>query len=122
MRCVCSKRMLAQARKKYGKPQYPGKTVAKSVECEGLRKRAESVSEIWVKVLKGVEEEINPIAYETWVKPCRLLKLEENKVVLAAENELYIEVLKKRFLHLLKAEFQKVIARDMKIEFVVSAE
>lgn len=123
MKCVCCKRILAQARKKYGKPQYPERTATvKKREKYDCGKSAETVSEVWEHVQQAVRELVTPISYETWIEPCRLLKLEGNQVVLAVDNNLHIDMLQKRFLHLLEVEFTRVMVRDMEIELVVHEE
>ena len=123
MRGRYSNRILAQARKKYGRPQYPGRgAMVKTGEAVLNRKLAGTPHEVWCEVLKVVKEEVSSVSYETWIEPCKLLKLEGNKVILGVENGLYKEMLERRHLNVMRAVLKKVTAQEMEIELVVSDE
>ena len=110
-------RMLAKARPKYGKPMYPGRTGGKH---EIPVKNVSENMDIWNQILKEMREQLPRISYETGIEPCRLIKLTQNKLVLAAENDFCLAVLGKRYLVLLQKVAEKILGGELQIEVMVS--
>lgn len=120
MRGMYSNRILAQARKKYGRPQYPGRG-ATAKRSEGVeRESVETLSEIWAEVLKEIKGMVSFVSYETWIEPCKPLKVEGNKVILEVENLFLKEMLEKRYLNMMCTVLRKVTEQEMEFELVVS--
>ena len=86
MRTPYGLRMLAKARRKYGKPNYPEKSYKevgrqkiflednqKNVSEDICEETLEKDSEIWESIKKIIREETSPVSYETWIEPCKLI-------------------------------------------------
>lgn len=107
MNLMYNGRMLARARKKYGKPDYPGRKPNKSniieetgkVQKEMVRvKDAEDAEKIWRMVKAILKDEVSPVSYETWIDPCEVVQIAGNRIVLQVEDGLMKEMLERRYL------------------------
>lgn len=104
-------RMLARARGKYGKPEYPGR----EAEKKHISVCSENAERIWHKVMEVMEGEVARISLETWLQPCKVLRLEDNKLMIAAENALAKELLEKRYLPHINVVAKKVAGEEIKV-------
>lgn len=99
----CKSCMLAKARKKYGKPNYPGRKLGEQREEKGVDRKIsenpivfdnhENSNEIWDKIKSILLEKLSFIAYETWIEPCKLISIKDNKMVLSVENLFFKEMM-----------------------------
>ena len=114
-------RMLAKARGKYGKPSYPGRKVKaitqkEKVEndvCGAFRKETinnidENVRKVWDVIKETAREDVSPVSFETWIEPCKPLKIVDGKIVLMVENDFVKEMLEKRYVAFLQRVGEKV--------------
>lgn len=136
MRTMYGYRMLARARSKYGRPNYPGRKSNVETICNtkedmkgkdgNLRKKGdiirskERMQDNWNLIKDIMRSNITPVTFETWIEPCNLVSIADDKVVLAVENEFIKEVVDKRFLNGLRDAAGSVLTkRPLEVEVVV---
>ena len=107
MKLMYNGRMLARARKKYGKPDYPGRKAYKSniieetgkVQKEMMQvKDVKDAEKIWRMIKAILKDEVSPVSYETWIDPCEAVQTVGNRIVLQVENGFMKEMLERRYL------------------------
>lgn len=121
--------MLAKARKKYGKPNYCGRGLGAKREKEGIDEISENPimfethensNEIWDKIKSILLEKLSFVAYETWIEPCKLISITNNKMVLSVENLFFKEMIEKRYSGILRRAAEDVIDRHpIKVEVII---
>lgn len=136
MRNIKCYRILARARKKYEKPDYPGKknpsgienSIVKEAVCEdrimdNRNKMVEKYNNVWDKINDIIRNEISPVSYETWIEPCRPLLISDERIVLLVENELSKHMIENRYIVYLSKITEKVMpGSHVKIEVVTSSD
>ena len=108
--------MLAKARRKYGKPQYPEKRYKKQVVEIAVEKRLTD----WELIMKELQEQVSHISFETWIEPCKLLKMTEEKIVLGVESIFVRDMLEKRYIALMQKTAEHILGRPIRFELIVS--
>ena len=108
--------IFAKSRRKYGKPQYLEKSYKKVVE----EIAAEKTMDTWDLILKELRKQVSFVSYETWIEPCKLIKITENKIVLEVENDFVRAMLEKRHLVIIQKAAEYILKRPIQIELLVS--
>ena len=129
-------RMLAKSRSKYGNPNYPGRhskdknmldikietieqeenTESEKINCD----HKNNMQEIWGLIKESLRNAMSPVAFETWISPCRIVGIIDDKIVLEVENLFIQDVVEKRFLKSLARAAECVLLRSpIKVELVV---
>lgn len=122
--------MLAKAREKYGKPNYPGRSVGEQSEEKGIDEKIsekpivfdtyENSNEIWDKIKSILLEELSFVAYETWIEPCELISITDSKMVLSVENLFFKEMIEKRYSSILRRAAEDVTDRHpIEVEVII---
>ena len=126
-------RMLAKARGKYGKPNYPGRVVKEKVSGKNkiedvcvvaakgnTNNLDENTQKIWNSIKKVAYKEVSPVSYETWIEPCNPVIIADGRIVLMVENGFYKYMLEKRYVAFLQKIAEKVMNQDkVTIEIVI---
>jgi chromosomal replication initiator protein len=74
-------------------------------------------ADLWERTLDILKEEINPVSFNTWCKPLRILSVSANTVVLGHTDSFAVGNLKKRYATLFQAALSEAFARPMAIQF-----
>ncbi len=74
-------------------------------------------ADLWERTLDILKEEINPVSFNTWCKPLRILSVSANTVVLGHPDSFAVGNLKKRYATLFQAALSEAFARPMAIQF-----
>ncbi len=77
-----------------------------------------NLANIWKTVLGEIEIEVSRANFLTLFKTTTLLSLEENAATIAAPSIILIDLLKKRFLGIIKKALDKQTGKDIEIIFV----
>ncbi|MDL1971416.1 MAG: chromosomal replication initiator protein DnaA [Candidatus Desulfofervidaceae bacterium] len=67
-----------------------------------MQKAGVSQQHIWQKVQTHLSEALPPNLFDVWVKPLRLLAIEDGKIIIGCPNRFFLEWIKEHFLHYLK--------------------
>lgn len=121
--------MLAKARKKYGKPNYAGRGLGAQREEKGIDEISEKTivfdthensNKIWDKIKSILLEKLSFVAYETWIEPCELISITDNKMVLSVENLFFKEMIEKRYSSILRRAAEDVTDRHpIEVEVII---
>jgi chromosomal replication initiator protein len=74
-------------------------------------------ADLWERTLDILKEEINPVSFNTWCKPLRILSISGNSVVLGHTDSFAVNNLKKRYGTLFEAALSEAYGRQMTIQF-----
>lgn len=136
MKTMYGYRMLARARGKYGRPNYPGRhgkdknmldTKIETIELDEKQdgekiniEHRENTQEVWRAIKDILRNEMSPVAFETWISPCSIVSIIDDKIVLEVENIFIMDVVKKRFLKFLVSAAECILLKSpVKAELVV---
>lgn len=76
-----------------------------------------SYNEFWEAVLNYCNENMNSIAYEMWIKPLNLIKIEAERAIIAAQG-FKIDLIKTKYRNLIEDAFYNVLGFNVEIEFI----
>jgi len=74
----------------------------------------------WNEGVKIIKEKISQQNFETWIKPIRVVSLEENNVLLGVPNKFFKDWLVENYIDLISHSLSNVSGIDVDIKFVVS--
>ena len=81
---------------------------------------AGSLDNLWQKVLEQLQAEVQKPTYETWFKPTRALRLEENTFVIKVPHAIAKEWLESRYRHLIQKSLESVTGEAFSLQFEIS--
>ncbi|MEA3346740.1 MAG: chromosomal replication initiator protein DnaA [Candidatus Auribacterota bacterium] len=76
---------------------------------------------LWRKICKDLEKELTAHAYDDWIKPLKLVSLDENRLILSSPIKFHANWVKDHYLGTIKNIAKKVTDNEINIEFVVSS-
>ena len=76
-----------------------------------------SYSEFWNAVLSFCRENMNTIAFNMWIEPLKLIKIEAERVIIAAP-QFKIELLISKYKSLIEEAFFNVMGFNVEVEFI----
>ena len=76
-----------------------------------------SYSEFWDAVLGFCRESMNTLAFNIWIEPLKLIKIEAERVIIAAP-QFKIELLISKYKSLIEEAFFNVIGFNVEVEFI----
>lgn len=80
----------------------------------------DSLIDIWGKVLSFIKKDLNNgVGFRTWFKSCNLILIQDDMAVIETPNEFVKNNLETRYLKQLKTAFNKVLGRDVEIQFLI---
>ena len=80
---------------------------------------ANSIDNIWDKVLETIQPEVTDLTYRTWISPIIPYSMDEDRMYLMVELEFIKNTLESRYSNLISAAVSIVTQKDYKIYFFV---
>ena len=77
------------------------------------------IKELLTKAKELLKTEMTGISYATWIEPMQIKDINQNTITLLTENEMQIEMIKSRYMPLLKNTFLYITSIDYEINFCV---
>ena len=77
------------------------------------------IKELLTKAKELLKTEMTGISYATWIDPMQIKDISNNVITLLTENEMQIEMIKSRYMPLLKNTFLYITSIDYDIEFSI---
>ena len=80
------------------------------------------IEELWNKILETIKEELSPQAYNSWFSQTKVLKFDENEVIISAPGNFCKDWLEKHYIVFIKNILKKTVGSDnnLKIEFRIA--
>ncbi len=79
----------------------------------------EELEVIWEKVQKDVEPQMTKPSYETWLKPTKPLKIENNTLFIEVPNEFARDLLESRYASLILSTLKEYLALEVNLKFII---
>ena len=74
----------------------------------------------WNEGIKIIKEKVSQQNFETWIKPIRIVSLEDNNVLLGVPNKFFKDWLVDNYIDLISNSLSDISGIDVDIQFVVS--
>ncbi|WP_066061355.1 DnaA N-terminal domain-containing protein [Neobacillus soli] len=74
--------------------------------------------QIWNNLLQEIKKKINNPQFETWIKPCELIYLDDNKVVIRTKTEFSKDWLDERYTNLISDTLEELTGIKKDIQFI----
>lgn len=74
----------------------------------------------WNEGIKIIKEKVSQQNFETWIKPIRIISLEDNNVLLGVPNKFFKDWLVDNYVGLISSSLADVSGIDVAVQFVVS--
>jgi chromosomal replication initiator protein len=78
------------------------------------------VESIWDKAAKIIQEKLSKQNFDTWIKPIKIVAMEDQCIQLAVPNKFFKDWLCDNYLSTIKHSLQNVVSIDVDVEFVLS--
>ena len=75
---------------------------------------------VWDKATKIIQEKVSKQNFDTWIKPIKILALEDKCIQLAVPNKFFKDWLMDNYLSMIKNTLQSVIGISVDIDFILS--
>lgn len=75
---------------------------------------------VWDKAIKIIQEKVSKQNYDTWIKPIKIINMEDKCVQLAVPNKFFKDWLMDNYLSMIKNSLHSVIGMSVDIDFVLS--
>ena len=75
---------------------------------------------LWDKTIKIIQEKVSKQNYDTWIKPIKIIALEDKCVQLAVPNKFFKDWLMDNYLSTIKNSLHNVVGIEVDIDFVLS--
>ena len=75
---------------------------------------------VWDKATKIIQEKVRKQNFDTWIKPIKIVAMEDKCVQLAVPNKFFKDWLLDNYLSMIKHSLQNVVGIDVDIDFVLS--
>lgn len=79
----------------------------------------EELDVIWKQVQNDVEPHMTKPSFETWLKPTRPLKIEENTLLIEVPNEFARDLLESRYASLIISTLRDYIPEELGLNFII---
>ena len=89
---------------------------------EHLAKTAVSMSKLWVDTLEHLELNLSPQHFSTWIKPLKLVKIEQDLVYLEVPNRFVLDWVKENYSNLIQKILTDLSAVSYRLHFSVSGQ
>jgi chromosomal replication initiator protein len=77
---------------------------------------------VWDKTVKIIQEKVSKQNFDTWIKPIKIVALEDKCVQLAVPNKFFKDWLMDNYLSMIKNSLHSVVGIGVDIDFVLSKE
>lgn len=74
---------------------------------------------LWHKFLESIKPQVGQVNYKAWFLKASLKSFDEEKVILSAPHAFIKETLIQKYLPVIEANFEKLLGKSVKVEFVV---
>ena len=78
------------------------------------------VESVWEKATNIIKEKLSKQNFDTWIKPIKLVAMEDKCVKLAVPNKFFKDWLYDNYLSTIKNSLQNIVSMDVDVEFVLS--
>ena len=75
---------------------------------------------IWDKAAKIIQEKLSKQNFDTWIKPIKIVAMEDKCIQLAVPNKFFKDWLCENYLSMIKHSLQNVVGIDIDVEFVLT--
>jgi len=75
---------------------------------------------LWENIQKLIQEKVSKQNFETWIKPIRILSVDENQVSLAVPNRFFKDWLVENYHHTIRECLVNIIGYDTNVVFVIA--
>lgn len=75
---------------------------------------------VWDKATKIIQEKVSKQNFDTWIKPIKILAMEDKCIQLAVPNKFFKDWLMDNYLSMIKNTLQSVIGISVDIDFILS--
>ena len=75
---------------------------------------------IWDKATKVIQEKLNKQNFDTWIKPIKIIELEDKCVRLAVPNKFFKDWILDNYFPVIKNSLESVVGIELDVEFVLS--
>ena len=75
---------------------------------------------VWDKTAKIIQEKLSKQNFDTWIKPIKIIAMEDECVQLMVPNKFFKDWLLDNYLSTIKQSLQHVVGMDVDIEFILS--
>lgn len=83
---------------------------------------AENINDIWSLILEKLLKLIKRTSINTWIKPCKVLSINDEEIVIAVKNEFTRKFIMQSFSEAIYKATKEVLAASIKLRLVISAE
>jgi chromosomal replication initiator protein len=77
---------------------------------------------LWEKTTNLIKEKVSPQNYETWIRPIRILAVDNNEVHLSAPNKFFRDWLQENYTIVIENALSSTAGMDLHVEFLISQE
>ncbi len=77
---------------------------------------------VWDKAVKIIQEKVSKQNFDTWIKPIKIMAMEDKCVQLAVPNRFFKDWLMDNYLSMIKNTLQSVVGISVDIEFIINKE
>jgi len=78
------------------------------------------VETLWEKTTKIIQDKVSKQNFDTWIKPIRIVALEDKCVQLAVPNKFFKDWLLDNYFHTIKHSLENIVGIEVDVEFVLS--
>ena len=75
---------------------------------------------LWEKTTKIIQDKVSKQNFDTWIKPIRIVALEDKCVQLAVPNKFFKDWLLDNYFHTIKHSLENIVGIEVDVEFVLS--
>lgn len=80
----------------------------------------DNFNELWEKTLEILKPEMPVISLDTWIRPLEFVSLNNNKIILKANNEYQKTIIDTRYIDLIKTAFKYLTNKDYDFSIILS--
>ena len=85
------------------------------------RKETQDLRVIWAKILENLPKKIKQTSIETWLRPCFLVEINEQELVIAVKNEFSRKLIAQSYSEAIHKSSKEVLAASYSIRFTTSS-
>ena len=84
------------------------------------RKETQNLKVIWAKILENLPKKIKQTSIETWLRPCLLVEINDQELVIAVKNEFSRKLIAQSYSEAIHKSSKEVLAASYSIRFTTS--
>ena len=75
--------------------------------------------QLWEKTLTIIKGEMSEVSFNTWIKSCKPLSIDDNTIKISVPNSFTQDILEKRYKDLIANSIKSICSKLYKIEFKI---